>query len=238
MSKSSLGSSFAALFKKYRLRSEIETLSEFGDLLAEEGIVYETSLFTRWQNGERVPRDRKTLLTMVRVFSKKGGVKFLHEANDLLEAAGQGYFTDAEIAKIPTLHKHAPFQAPRRIEYFVKRNGYIEKISKTLSGGKTILLYGHPGIGKTVIASNIAHQVSKFFLDGVLWYQLSTSSVMDILASIAEIFGHNVRNIQDITIRSSIVRSITAKKKILLRSGEELILKLVDITLMDTGFFG
>src|SRR3989344_4716752 len=80
-------------------------------------------------------------------------------------------------------------------EYLVKRNGYIEKISKTLSGGKTILLYGHPGIGKTVIASNIAHQVSKFFLDGVLWYQLSTSSVMDILASIAEIFGHNVRNI-------------------------------------------
>ena len=76
--------SFAALFKKYRLRSEIETLSEFGDLLAEEGIVYETSLFTRWQNGERVPRDRKTLLTMVRVFSKKGGVKFLHEANHLL----------------------------------------------------------------------------------------------------------------------------------------------------------
>ena len=59
MIKPSKGPTFAQLFKKYRLRSEIETLSEFGDLLAEEGIVYETSLFTRWQNGERVPKDRK-----------------------------------------------------------------------------------------------------------------------------------------------------------------------------------
>ena len=37
---------FAELFKKYRLRSEIETLSQFGDLLAQEGLVYENSLFT------------------------------------------------------------------------------------------------------------------------------------------------------------------------------------------------
>ncbi len=45
-------SDFAILFKKYRLRSEIETLAGFADLLAEEGYVYENSLFTRWQTGE------------------------------------------------------------------------------------------------------------------------------------------------------------------------------------------
>src|SRR3989344_9598145 len=78
--------SFAALFKKYRLRSEIETLSEFGDLLAQEGIVYETSLFTRWQNGERKPNSRKTVIAMIRLFAKRGAVKTIEDANLVLES--------------------------------------------------------------------------------------------------------------------------------------------------------
>ena len=215
MTKSIGSAQFASLFKKYRLRSEIETLSEFGDLLANEGMVYDSSLFTKWQKGIRVPKDRKTLLSILRVFSKRGGVHFLHEANDLLESAGQGYVTETEITDIPSLHKHSPFQAPRKIEHFIGRSSYIEKVCSSLFEGRTILIYGQPGIGKTVLATDIAHQVSKYFSDGVFWYQLNTASVMDILASIAELFGHNIRNIQDITIRSSIVRSLTAKKKVL-----------------------
>lgn len=62
------GDSFASLFKKYRLRSEIETLSQFGDLLAQEGLVYENSLFTHWQKGDRVPKDRKVVLKTIVIF--------------------------------------------------------------------------------------------------------------------------------------------------------------------------
>ena len=103
MSKNSLGSSFAALFKKYRLRSEIETLSEFGDLLAEEGIVYETSLFTRWQNGERVPRDRRIILEVIKVFVKRNAIQTMQEANLFLNAAGLGYLNELEQGQLPEL---------------------------------------------------------------------------------------------------------------------------------------
>src|SRR3989338_11294469 len=85
--------SFATLFKKYRLRSEIETLSEFGDLLAQEGIVYETSLFTRWQKGERVPKDRKVILTILGLFVKLGGLQTIEECNSFFEAANQRNLT-------------------------------------------------------------------------------------------------------------------------------------------------
>lgn len=76
---------FSTLFKKYRLRSEIETLAEFADLLASEGMSYAISLFTRWQNGQRVPTDRRALLAMIKIFVRRGGINSVDEANELLE---------------------------------------------------------------------------------------------------------------------------------------------------------
>ncbi len=215
MTKLSAGTGFASLFKKYRLRSEIETLSEFGDILAEEGMVYETSLFTKWQSGYRTPRDRRLLLTIIRICNKRGGIRLIREANALLEAAGQGYMTESEISDIPALHRQFSFQAPRKIAYYIGRQLYITKATNALTEGKTVLLYGQPGIGKTVIAGGIGHDVAHHFPDGVYWYQLQSSTVMDILASIAEIFGHNVRNIEDLTIRASVVRSLLVNTKAL-----------------------
>jgi len=101
MKKTSSRISFAKLFKKYRLRAEIETLSEFGDLLAQEGIVYESSLFTRWQNGTRVPSDRRILLTIVNIFIKRGAIRLISEVNHFFEAANQGYLTDQEKINLP-----------------------------------------------------------------------------------------------------------------------------------------
>ncbi|HRN69860.1 MAG TPA: hypothetical protein PLS49_01635 [Candidatus Woesebacteria bacterium] len=89
MNKPSTNTQFAALFKKYRLRSEIETLAEFGDLLAQEGIVYEDSLFAKWQKGERVPSDRKIILTIIRLFIKLGGIQTIQESNIFFKALNQ-----------------------------------------------------------------------------------------------------------------------------------------------------
>jgi len=93
---------FASLFKRFRLRSEIETLAEFGDLLAQEGIVYETSLFTRWQKGERVPRDRNVIIAMIRLFIKLGGITTLEESNNILESANLRSLTGDEIRYLNT----------------------------------------------------------------------------------------------------------------------------------------
>ncbi len=89
---------FAALFKRYRLHSGIGTLVQFGDLLAEEGYVYETSIFSRWQQGDRVPSDRKILLAVLHVFIKQGGIHAAEEANAFLESAEHGYITRKEMS--------------------------------------------------------------------------------------------------------------------------------------------
>lgn len=89
---------FSALFKKYRLRSEIRTLAEFGDLLAEEGFVFEDSLFTRWQNGGRVPKDRKLLLAIISLFVRRGGIDEFDQINSLLASVQQRDLSENERA--------------------------------------------------------------------------------------------------------------------------------------------
>lgn len=88
--------SFNALFKFYRLRAAIPTLSEFGKALAEEGFAYEDSIFSRWQMGNRIPNNRNLLVSMLKIFIDRGSITSLEEANTLLESAGQGYVTDSE----------------------------------------------------------------------------------------------------------------------------------------------
>jgi Cdc6-like AAA superfamily ATPase len=159
--------SFGALFKKYRLRSEIETLSHFGDLLAEEGVVYESSLFTRWQNGSRLPNDRRTLLSIISIFLKQGGLNHVQEANLLLEKAGYGYLTNKDLERLPLFNTERLFQVPRNIGHFTGRKKYILNIKRAFSRGKTILLHGQPGVGKTALAIAVAHHVQESFPDGV-----------------------------------------------------------------------
>ncbi|MDA1317157.1 MAG: hypothetical protein O3B87_03990 [bacterium] len=91
---------FAELFIKYRLRSEIKTLKSFADMMAGEGYVYEASLFTRWQKGNRIPKDRKVLVAIIKIFLLRKGITSLSEINSLLESAGQGYVTKNEKSRL------------------------------------------------------------------------------------------------------------------------------------------
>jgi len=88
--------SFGELFKKFRLKSGLTSLSEFGETLADEGLVYEDSLFSRWQNNQRIPRGRRLLLRIIEVFIQKKGISNLEEVNFFLESAGQGFVTKIE----------------------------------------------------------------------------------------------------------------------------------------------
>lgn len=110
MTKAENEDRFAPLFKKYRLRSGIETLKDFGDLLAKEGIIYEDSLFTRWQNGERIPKERKILLSIIKIFLNQRGIHTEIEANQLLESAGQGFLTNIDKNKLDNLLVDEPLE--------------------------------------------------------------------------------------------------------------------------------
>lgn len=87
---------FSKIFKKFRLKSQFATLGELATTLSEEGFTLEDSTLSRWQNGSRIPTDRNLLLTIVKIFLKREGVKSLQEANSFMELAGQGYLTDSE----------------------------------------------------------------------------------------------------------------------------------------------
>lgn len=93
-------STFGELFKKYRLRSEFSTLSQFGNALAQEGFIYEDSIYSHWQKNVRVPKDRKLLLALVKIFIERGGIRTAAEANGFLESTGHGYLTSEELAQV------------------------------------------------------------------------------------------------------------------------------------------
>lgn len=109
---------FSYLFKKYRLKSEFETLSDFGNALAEEGIVYDNSIFSHWQIGSRIPKDRRVLLAVVRLFVKKGGITSISQANDIFSEAGLGYLTESEIKQIvETPIQLSPYNLTYELDY-------------------------------------------------------------------------------------------------------------------------
>lgn len=208
---------FAMLFKKYRLRAEFESLKELSDELMQENLIYEKSVFSRWQKGERVPTDRRVLLTLIKLFIQKNSISTLKEANEFLATAGQGYLTDEEVECLPiTLLAAAPFQVPREIAAFTGRESYVNNIKSLLLGNTTVVIHGQAGIGKTSLAIKLAHELRTEFPDGVLWYRVDTSSPSQILASIAYTYGKDITAIQDVNSRASLVRSILAHKKALI----------------------
>ena len=89
----------------------------FANLLAEEGMVYENSLFSRWQSGERIPRDRKTIVAIVTVFAKNGGIRNIEQANDILQSADQLPLTKTEHTTISSHISSSRPSANELIEY-------------------------------------------------------------------------------------------------------------------------
>lgn len=88
---------FGELFRTYRLRAGIETLAMFANLMAEKGLVYENSLFSRWQRNERIPRERKIIITTLAIFAARGGIKTAEEANEFLYSVDQRELTVDEL---------------------------------------------------------------------------------------------------------------------------------------------
>lgn len=122
---------FGKLFKRFRLKSEYASLSDLGRALAEEGLIYEDSTLSRWQNGNRIPLDRSLFITLIKIFIKRGGIKSLQEANKLLESAGHGYLTENEMEKISSRFvPSSRFQFSKKMFDFLVIVGKSKKIHR------------------------------------------------------------------------------------------------------------
>lgn len=209
--------SFARLFKKYRLRSEIETLSEFGDLLAEQGFVYENSIFTHWQKGTRVPHERKILLAIVHIFVCKGALSTIDQVNEILASLNMRDLTIEESIQFPGMSpKIAPFTVPEEIEFFVGRNGLVKQITAYLLEKFSVILYGQAGSGKSSLCIHIAHTIRKQFSDGILWYRYDIMHKEDILLDIGKEFNLDLSKEITLENKAKSIRELLAKKNILL----------------------
>jgi len=211
-------SKFQTLFRKYRLKAEFSTLSELGLALAEKGFIYEDSIFSHWQNGTRIPQNRIVLLKLLEIFVDKKAITTLNQANEFLSSAGEGYLTkqESKILRFSSVEHIPPFQIPNQIENFTGREEIIKKITREIASDNILLIHGAAGVGKSALAIRLGYLLKDTFSDGVLWYRLDTSDVMDILLSIAFAYGVDIGHIQDKEIRASTVRSILANKKVLL----------------------
>ena len=92
--------SFSHLFKLYRLQSGFATLSEISDELATKGYNYDPSLYSHWQQGTRIPTNRKFILAVIAIFTERGVIKTLYSANEFLATTGLGYLTKEETENI------------------------------------------------------------------------------------------------------------------------------------------
>lgn len=124
--------SFGELFKTFRLKSGFSSLSEFGKALAIEGVVLEDSIFSRWQKGNRIPKDRNLLLIIVTVFIKKESIISIKQANALLDSADQGYLTEPELQKINNFFiKPIKLPPPKKTIEFIMKIGKSKKIARS-----------------------------------------------------------------------------------------------------------
>ncbi|MCX7996424.1 MAG: NB-ARC domain-containing protein [Patescibacteria group bacterium] len=183
-------SAFPALFRKFRLRSEFETLAEFGDTLAERGIVYDASIFSHWQKGSRIPKDRTVLLKVIALFAERGGIETPQDANALMSSVGLGYLTDAELSTLALRSpQRAPFQAPRLPEPFIERPVLLAAAATRLTAGGIVVLQGIAASGKTALAIRLAHLLRDEFPDGVLWLRCEQASMLSILHGLMQGLG-------------------------------------------------
>ena len=128
------------------------------------------------------------------------------------------------------------FQAPSLLETFVGREPHVAKLVDVLTRGQLVIIRGvgdSGGMGKTELATRVAHLLRDKFSDGVLWANIQTTRPADLLTTWARAFGGfpslghgdlrfefltstaEERRIEEIANRSEETRRVLSGKRVL-----------------------
>jgi tetratricopeptide (TPR) repeat protein len=182
-----------------------------------------------WMNGRvKQPRGWSQLLKVARVL----GLDEAHVNRLLLAAAyppldelmkkcsaDEAELLSPWMAEIKRRQAESPFLVIGDHPHFVGRSKIIEDLSSRFLKGPFPLLVciqGMGGLGKTALAVHLAHRLRPFFADGVLMARLDSSDLMSTLSVFAEMFGRDVNRYASLEARSSVVRELLSRKKVLI----------------------
>ena len=225
---SSEPSNFAQLFKKYRLLSQFTTLVSFSHALEDEGIFYDPSILSHWQNGTRQPSERAIALVLLKIFIQRKSISSPAAANELLESLDMGHLTSLENSDFFPNSSNKTYQLPILPAFYVERNfSQLDNIQSI--NGKIIHIFGLAGSGKTSSAIQIAKQYEKYFPDGLIWLQISTTSLDEALNHIAFSLNENISEIKNLHLKAASIRSYLSNKRALLIFDNAENLKNIDL---------
>ena len=127
---------------------------------------------------------------------------------------------EVSISSISPSAPTPPFQAPATVLHFVGRaqeqERLISQLTTPVDSANICSLVGMGGIGKTSLASQLAHQLRDVFVDGVLWANVTISDPMDVLVSWSGALGYDFSRLADLESRAAAWRTVLATKKLLL----------------------
>lgn len=112
-----------------------------------------------------------------------------------------------------------PFLAPAVRGPFVGREqvmGRLETVLSEKDGRSRTCLTGMGGIGKTMIALQLAHKLKIHFPDGVLWADAAQQEPLTIVDRWATAYGYDLHHVKNERERLIALRSIFAEKQALI----------------------
>lgn len=121
----------------------------------------------------------------------------------------------------PSQEKPIPFAIPATDPTFTGRSEELSRITtlfRSSDGTRSIGIVGMGGVGKTVLAKEVANELKKDFPAGILWLNLQDGSSESKLVAIGTWLGHGrtVQQIPDLSEKSNYVLRLLYDQTLLL----------------------